>query len=190
MRNNQSFNLAENPIRGFAFVQFSNSFNNMLYHFNDDMEIACMSVRFPALRLKKAKAILRRSLRACREIVNCGIDLKSYMFQLTEDEMKRPTGVFRIIFLVPGNTVCPGVRLFDDLKNKLERHASGHPFDITLNRPVQDEYEGSLVFSPDNPQRAHAWLADCLWDTEECSWGEGRHRHLPKSSRHQSLAIG
>ena len=29
------------------------------------------------------------------------------------------------VFLVPGNTVCTGVRLLDDLKNKLERHACG-----------------------------------------------------------------
>ena len=59
MSNNQSNNMTENPLRGFAFAQFSNTFNNMLYHFGDNVEIVCMSVQFPTLCQKRAQTILR-----------------------------------------------------------------------------------------------------------------------------------
>ena len=91
------------------------------------------------------------------------------MFQVSEYKANFPTGIFRIIFFVSGNTVCTGMRLCDDLKSKLKRHSGGHPFRIALNPPEEDEYEGSLVFSSDNLQLAHSWLADCLWDTQDCS---------------------
>ena len=190
MSNNQSRNMEENPLRGFTFVQFSNSFNNMLYHFRDDVEIVCMSVRFPALRQKKAKAILRRSLRACREIVNYGIDLKFHVFQLFDYEGKRPSGTFRIIFFVPGGTVCTGVRLRNNLKGKLKRYAQGAPFRVWLNRPKQSEYEGALVFSHDNLQSVHSWLADCLWDTQACSCGLTRNSYLHRPQKYSRLLVG
>ena len=180
MKNNLSCSMEENPLRGFAFVQFSNSFNNTLYHFGGDAEIVCMSVHFPALRQKKALTILWRALQDCRDIADQGIDLRFRVFQLPGDGVKYSNGIFRVIFLIPGNTVCTGVRLYDDLKNKLERCANGHPFDITLDRPAHDEYEGAFVFSSDNFQLAHSWLAECLLDAEDCGCRPRRRKYLPR----------
>ena len=170
----------DNPLRGFAFVQFSNTFNNMDCHFGGNMEVICISVQFPMLRQKKARTILRRALHACREIVNCGIDLYFYTFQIPKDEAGHTGGDYRIVFLVSGGTVCTGTRLCEDLKSKLEFYAEESHFDILLNHPEQDEYEGSLVLSQDNSQMARNWLANFLLDSQAC------HKRRRKSRSQRS----
>lgn len=170
----------ENPLRGFAFVQFSNTFNNMDYHFGGNMEVICISVQFPMFQQKKAGTILRRALHACREIVNYGIDLYFYTFQIPRDKAGHTGGEYRIVFLVSGGTVCTGTRLCEDLKSKLEFYAEEIPFDIMLNHPEQDEYEGSLVLSQENSQMARSWLANYLLDARAC------HRRRRKSSSKRS----
>ena len=171
MVQNLAYKINENPLRGFTFIQVSDSFSRTCHHVGDNVEIVCMSVQFPTLSQKVAKTILKRSLQDCREIVNRGVDLRYYTFQLFEYRTNFPTGIFRVVFFVTGDTVCTGKRLCADLKSKLSRYAEGRPFRIMLNPPSVDEYEGSLVYSSDNLQMAHSWLADFLWDTQACGRG-------------------
>ena len=91
MVQNLAYKINENPLRGFTFIQVSDSFSRTCHHVGDNVEIVCMSVQFPTLSQKVAKTILKRSLQDCREIVNRGVDLKYYTFQLFEYRTNFPT---------------------------------------------------------------------------------------------------